>query len=114
MFASHRTDSTFDEIPVIDLKDAMNPDLEVRRALAAHIRDACINVGFFYVSNHGIPESVIEQTLDVAKSFFALPLPTKEELDIHKSPNFKGYTSLLGENTNPENRGDLHEGFDIG
>ena len=36
------------------------------------------------------------------------------ELDIHKSPNFKGYTALLGENTNPENRGDLHEGFDLG
>jgi isopenicillin N synthase-like dioxygenase len=34
--------------------------------------------------------------------------------DIHKSKNFKGYTALLGENTNPENRGDLHEGFDLG
>jgi isopenicillin N synthase-like dioxygenase len=36
------------------------------------------------------------------------------QLDIHKSQNFKGYTSLLGENTDPENRGDLHEGFDLG
>jgi len=35
-------------------------------------------------------------------------------LDIHKSHNFKGYTPLLGENTNPENRGDVHEGFDVG
>ena len=35
-------------------------------------------------------------------------------LDIHKSPNFKGYTALLSENSDPENRGDLHEGFDIG
>jgi isopenicillin N synthase-like dioxygenase len=36
------------------------------------------------------------------------------QLDIHKSSNFKGYTPLLGENTDPENRGDLHEGFDLG
>jgi isopenicillin N synthase-like dioxygenase len=36
------------------------------------------------------------------------------KLDIHKSSNFKGYTPLLGENTNPDNQGDLHEGFDIG
>ena len=36
------------------------------------------------------------------------------QIDIHKSPAFKGYTALLGENTDPENRGDLHEGFDIG
>ncbi|KAF9651654.1 2OG-Fe-II oxygenase [Thelephora ganbajun] len=114
MFASYRTDSTFEEIPIIDLKDATNPDLQVREALAVRIRDACINVGFFYVTNHGIPESVINQALDAAKGFFALPLSTKEELDIHKSPNFKGYTALLGENSNPENRGDLHEGFDVG
>jgi len=83
------------------------------------------------VSNHGIPEPVIGQTLDAAKSFFTLPLSAKEEvvdsspfpaspcqpslqLDIHKSPNFKGYTPLLAENSNPENQGDLHEGFDVG
>jgi len=36
------------------------------------------------------------------------------QLDIHKSTNFKGYTALLGENTDPTGRGDLHEGFDIG
>lgn len=52
--------------------------------------------------------------MDAAKRFFALPLSSKLAMDIHKSANFKGYTALLGENTNPENRGDLHEGFDIG
>jgi isopenicillin N synthase-like dioxygenase len=36
------------------------------------------------------------------------------QLDIQKSPNFKGYTGLMKENNNPENLGDLHEGFDIG
>ena len=28
------------------------------------------------------------------------------------SPNLRGYTKLLGENTDPTSRGDLHEGFD--
>lgn len=36
------------------------------------------------------------------------------QIDIRKSPNFKGYTALLSENADPENRGDLHEGFDMG
>jgi isopenicillin N synthase-like dioxygenase len=36
------------------------------------------------------------------------------QLDIHKSPNFKGYTALLGENTDVTGNGDLHEGFDMG
>ncbi len=34
--------------------------------------------------------------------------------DIHKSPNYKGYTALLGENTDSNGLGDLHEGFDLG
>ncbi|KAI0770560.1 Clavaminate synthase-like protein [Fomes fomentarius] len=114
MLASHRTDSTFEDIPIINLSDASNPDPVIRRALADEIRDVCINVGFFYVKNHGIPEETICDAVDAAKRFFALPLSSKMAIDIHKSANFKGYTALLGENTNPENRGDLHEGFDIG
>lgn len=44
---------------------------------------------------------------------FTQPLNTYQ-FDIHQTTNFKGYTALLGENTDPENRGDMHEGFDIG
>ncbi|KAH9932699.1 Clavaminate synthase-like protein [Epithele typhae] len=109
-----RTDSTFDDIPIINLQDAKSPDPKVRRALADEIRDASINVGFFYIKNHGIPESMIADTVAAAQQYFALPLEAKVAMDIHKSANFKGYTALLGENTNPENRGDLHEGFDLG
>ncbi|KAH9480251.1 2-oxoglutarate-Fe(II) type oxidoreductase hxnY [Psilocybe cubensis] len=64
--------------------------------------------------SHGIPEDVIDNTVQAAKSFFALPESSKMELDIHKTPNFKGYTALLGENTDSNGLGDLHEGFDIG
>lgn len=35
-------------------------------------------------------------------------------MDIRKSSNFKGYTALLAENTDPANAGDMHEGFEIG
>jgi len=52
--------------------------------------------------------------LDAAKQFFDLAENLKQELDIHKSMNFKGYTSLLSENADPENIGDLHEAFDLG
>ncbi|KAH9968370.1 Clavaminate synthase-like protein [Lactifluus volemus] len=107
LLASVRTDSTFDDIPVIDLKGASSTDPAVKREIADQIRDASINVGFFYIKGHGISDSVLSGALAAAQSI-------KMELDIHKSKNFKGYTALLGENTNPENRGDLHEGFDMG
>ncbi|KAH9831391.1 2OG-Fe-II oxygenase [Rhodofomes roseus] len=109
-----RTDSSFEEIPIIDLQHIQSTDPAVRRALADEIRDACINVGFFYVKSHTIPQVVIDNAVAAGKRFFSLPLDTKAALDIHKSGNFKGYTALLGENTNPENRGDMHEGFDLG
>ncbi|KIP04232.1 hypothetical protein PHLGIDRAFT_25703 [Phlebiopsis gigantea 11061_1 CR5-6] len=114
LLASQRTDSTFEQIPVIDLQNLRSPDPNARRALADEIRDACINVGFFYIKNHGIPDVTIADALAAGKRFFTLPQASKAAIDIHKSPNFKGYTGLLGENTNPENRGDLHEGFDLG
>ncbi|KAA1473870.1 hypothetical protein DENSPDRAFT_851908 [Dentipellis sp. KUC8613] len=49
------------------------------------------------------------ECLHAAKDFFALPLEAKT-----KTPNFKGYTVLLGESTDPDNRGDSHKGFDLG
>jgi len=108
------TETAFQQIPVIDFTNASSSDPALRRALAAELKDACTNVGFFYIKNHGIPSDVISATVDAAQSFFSLPLAAKQEIDIHKSSNFKGYTALLGENTDPANRGDLHEGFDIG
>ncbi|KAN0087661.1 hypothetical protein V8E55_006282 [Tylopilus felleus] len=101
-------------IPVIDIADLSSPDPLLRSALATEIRSACVDVGFFYVKNHGIPDAVIHAATNSAKRFFALQTATKIELDIHRSQNFKGYTALLGENVNINNKGDLHEGFDIG
>ena len=36
------------------------------------------------------------------------------QYDSRKSDNYKGYTAILSENNDPNGRGDLHEGFDIG
>ncbi|KIO02790.1 hypothetical protein M404DRAFT_147420 [Pisolithus tinctorius Marx 270] len=99
---------------ISDLSNATSRDPALRRSLAADIRDACVSVGFFYVKNHGISEEVISKAVSAAERFFSLPTETKMKLDIHASPNFKGYTALLGENVNLNNKGDLHEAFDFG
>ncbi|KAF8133892.1 hypothetical protein EV363DRAFT_1582878 [Boletus edulis] len=97
-----------------DLEHIASPDPVLRRVLAAEIRAACVNVGFFYVKHHGIPEAVIHAVTASSRPYFSLPIATKTKLDIHRSSNFKGYTALLSENANINNKGDLHEGFDIG
>lgn len=66
------------------------------------------------MTNHGIPEIVIKRAVSASQIFFALPPEKKLELDIRETPNFKGYTPLLSSNLDPENAGDMHEGFEIG
>ncbi|GLB38567.1 putative iron ascorbate-dependent oxidoreductase family protein [Lyophyllum shimeji] len=107
-------DSGFKDIPIIDLANISSNDASVRRALADEIRGACINVGFFYVKNHGIPEEVIQATLEMAKRFFSLPMESKMVIENRKTPNFKGYSPLLSGNNNPDGAGDLQEGFEFG
>jgi len=104
----------FEGIPIIDLQNVSSTDPDIRRALAEAIRDACMNVGFLYVKNHGIPEETIDGALAASKDYFSQPLESKMELDIRKTPNFKGYNGLRSSNNDPDNDGDMHEGFDFG
>ncbi|KAF8073518.1 hypothetical protein FPV67DRAFT_1559926 [Lyophyllum atratum] len=101
LLANKRTESTFEEIPVIDFTDATSTDPVKRRALADLILDASVN-------------ERIAAALEAGKRFFALDMSAKMELDISKTSNFKGYTALLQENVNPSGLGDLHEGSSFG
>ncbi|KAI8986155.1 Clavaminate synthase-like protein [Trametes punicea] len=114
--AAHEAEasSAFKDIPIIDLKEIDKPGPTIRKALADAVRDACMNVGFLYVKNHGISEDIIERAFAASKEFFSLPLEKKMELDIRKAANFKGYNPILSSNNDPLNRGDLHEGFEFG
>ena len=53
-------DSSPDEIPVIDISTIWDGP-EARHALAAKIKAAAENTGFFYIQNHGISEEVISK-----------------------------------------------------
>jgi isopenicillin N synthase-like dioxygenase len=85
----------FHEIPVIDFRDAFSNDFELRKRLAGKIYDACVRVGFFYIKNHGVEDSVMNDIFSAAKDFFNLPLEDKIAIDLNKSPHFRGYTKLM-------------------
>lgn len=103
----------FDAIPVIDFTAMQGDDAEARRRVADELCDACVNVGFFYVKNHGVPQSVIDETFTQAKAFFSRSLEEKMAIHISKSPHHRGYVPLLEENTDPTAKGDLHEALDF-
>lgn len=103
----------FTEIPVIDFAPMFSKDPAARRQMAAELRRACIDVGFFYLKNHGVDQALIDRTFALAPEFFGLPLDEKLKLHVKNSSNNSGYTPLLEENTDPTARGDLHEAYDI-
>jgi hypothetical protein len=63
-----------DGVPVIDLGDE---EEEVR----GRIRGACASSGFFQVVNHGVDPALLERAHAVSRTFFDLPLATKELLE---------------------------------
>ena len=63
--------SVFKEIPLIDFAPFLNGTDEDRQKVSSQIGHACRNVGFFYLSNHGVPLLVIERVYEQATRFFS-------------------------------------------
>src|SRR5450432_537682 len=64
-------------IPVIDIGPFRAAGGAGKAAVAAAVADACANVGFFSVTNHGIPETELAPAFAVSRDFFDLPLAEK-------------------------------------
>lgn len=76
------------------------------------VRAAAHDVGFFYLTGHGLPPERIAEVLGVARDFFALPQAEKDAIAMTNSPHFRGYTRLGGEFTRGEV--DWREQIDLG
>ncbi|CAK7357499.1 unnamed protein product [Dovyalis caffra] len=57
-------------IPLIDLQGLNGPNHSL---IIKQVAQACQNDGFFQVKNHGIPEEMINNILNIARKFFKLP-----------------------------------------
>ena len=99
-------------IPNIDLSEIISKDLnsDAAKQIAKSIKEASEDIGFFTVTNHGIPISKIENLLKTCKKFFYLPVEDKLKIAPKKwNPNtntvYRGYfpSSVNGK-----------EGLDIG
>ena len=68
-----------DFIPKIDLSDLIINGVKSPQSFETikKIKKACEEVGFFTVTNHGIPSTSIEKILSNCKNFFSLPLEQK-------------------------------------
>jgi isopenicillin N synthase-like dioxygenase len=106
--------SDFDSVPVIDFGGMLSSDPAEKAKVAAALRDACANVGFFYIKNHGIPQTLVDSMFAQAERFFAIPSEDKKAIHVKQSPSLVGYVGMEEENADPAvSKGDIHEGFDF-
>lgn len=59
-----------EQIPVIDLSGMRSDDLTKRQMVADEIAKACRSTGFFYIADHGVPQSLIDDAFAQNKRFF--------------------------------------------
>ncbi len=100
---------SFSKISTLDLSLANNP--ATRPDLLKQLHHAITKVGFLYIINHGVPDSLITDMIDILPKLFALPPETKEEIALHNSPHFLGYSGDGSETT--AGKADRREQFEF-
>src|SRR6185369_8384742 len=107
-----------DMIPVIDIAPFRSGDPAGSRAVAEAVREACEGIGFFTVTGHGVPETLVDRLYADARALFALPLEEKLRIKKPDGTNPKGYAAMgvktVGKDRDPTLRPSLHESFAIG
>ncbi len=103
--------SGFSTIPRVDVS-GLAGDGAARRRVADALGRTAREVGFVYVTGHGIPQSLIDGLLAVSRRFFAQPHDVKMAAYIGKSRNHRGYVPE-GEEVFAAGSKDKKEAFDL-
>jgi isopenicillin N synthase-like dioxygenase len=97
-------------LPVLDFSRLGHP--ATREAFLTDLRETARSLGFFYLSGHGIDAGLISEVLGLSRPFFDLPERDKLEIQMIKSPQFRGYNRGGLEHT--RGKPDWREQVDIG
>lgn len=104
--------SAFQTVPVVDIAMLGGADPEGHAACIEALRVCARDVGFLYVTGHGLPTSLSAELIAATKRFFDLPLGEKMNVYIGKSRNHRGYVPE-GEEVFAGKTPDRKEAFDL-
>ena len=90
--------TTLTELPIVDMSLVDGDDTD-RAMFRQSLLAATHEVGFFYLVGHGIDRDTRDRLFDTVRAFFALPEAAKFDVEMLKSPHFRGYTRFGGEYT---------------
>jgi isopenicillin N synthase-like dioxygenase len=82
---------SFTSLPMVDAAGLLNGGPDGLDAVARQLGRAARDVGFMYVSGHGIAPELFDGLLDAARRFFALSHEEKMRSWIGHSANHRGY-----------------------
>lgn len=98
-------------LPVLNL-ERFAKDHPERQAALEELREVSRRLGFFYLEGHGLPQSRIDEIIALSRRFFDLPTEEKLEIEMVKSPYFRGYNRAGLEHT--RGKQDWREQVDFG
>ena len=81
------------KLPTIDLSQYSGTPSE-KDAFLSRLRAALYDHGFFYLVGHGISDALAQDVLSLSRKFFALPEQDKLEIEMVKTPRFRGYNRV--------------------
>jgi isopenicillin N synthase-like dioxygenase len=92
-----------EEIPILDLGPYLAGEAGALDRLAAELRYAQEEVGFYFTTNHGVPKDLIRRTHANLVRFFDLPDAEKRKHRNYIPPKSTIYvSSTVNENTKPD------------
>ncbi len=114
---SNPEDAREDDIPLIDLSAYFNSNSEKHlNDVAAQLRTACEETGFFSIIGHSISSDLINHTFDQVRQFHATPLEIKNRILMDR-PNWPvggmGYLPLKNHKLPARQTGNVNEAFII-
>ncbi len=101
-------------IPSVDLSKFTSGDATAKEEFVQELGKAFHEVGFVAVTNHGVPQELIDHFYDAAKKFFGLPVKTKLATQVPELAGQRGYTAFGVEHAKQSQVADLKEFFQIG
>lgn len=102
-------------LPIIDVSPLVE-NANDTSAVAVEIREACTNIGFFYITGHGIDESLQNQLELLSQKFFELPESVKNSIRMeYGGKAWRGYFSVGEELTSniPDQKEGLYFGKEL-
>ncbi len=101
-------------IPSVDLADFLSNDPSHKHKFVQEIGNAYEEIGFVALKNHFLDDNLVSDLYKEVKSFFDLPLETKQKYEIEGLGGQRGYISFGKEHAKGKKEGDLKEFWHFG